>query len=1378
MFSDPAARSSPVGGEDYQELSSQITLPLLDKREQPRGIPEGTADSQSPIMSGISPYSSYNSVPFFSADDRTIISSDVGVGQDISAEREIGRVYASGQENVPLAFQNTRLADIPGVAIISDDGLYSFSDSSIKPHPLKPHPQEARTQVTSSFGVSHTSVPSSRSSSVVSDWRGQSQMSVAKETISDSKESTPVPSDVPASSLMEGGDSEQNERETIDYTDSRKHEHGGDSVEAADDRSDGSSSPTYQLSSAETPEHHSNSVPEPYHDFSLPLHSLSRIDSDIETSSVVSIQQLTETLLSDIPGSNHHGCVNPASTRTLSDEQNSQSGQPHTSIPLKLIPDALPSHLQPSPCPPATPPPIEPHFLFETAPPADYPASPVNPLKSPLHLQSSPYKPTTTLIYDDDSSQKPPIDHTTDDEKSLNKQLTYALQEKANLEGQLESVLEECKTALSGRAELQSKVARVEAEKAAMADMLEREKYQPLDTSLQENSYDFEELKGALKEAKQAVETEKNRVSDLKKDVSKEKVTLTQLQGELNDATKELAEKDAVISELQTCVKHHQIEQEKKDVELEEMRCKLSALEASYGTLEETKSWLHDQLQDSLKEKQTVQEEFREAKTTAMAQSIKTDQLTKENTSFQQQIAELQQGILHDKARLVSELEAIEADVLSREDSYSRLVTEKAQLEHVAKRKEEALEQMSSDLARSQVENEESQKKIEDLETQNIATCHKMDELIREKNHLADKLQSREKEMAAKDCELKQLEQLKNSLQEKCRQSDAALIGKEGTIQGLNDAKEILRHELAMVKQDRDSLDSVLNEAKKEMTKLETELMDAEHKLQDKFSQLQSAGQDRETLQSENQELTTVLAEKERELDEKTQQLQTLEDQSSDLIGQFKSLEGQFQNITSKRDNTDDEMAEKNRVITHLSAEKDKMENELISLRDHNQTLNRDLSKLEEERARLQGQVEVSTSTASEELLKIVQDKSQLQAEVNSLKMSHQQELAKTEAKLRKMENEMKSAKREASRAVRELQMLATEKKHELNKLEDALSKAHADTKEAKSRMELALREKDSIESMLNVPTQSEPEEVDRLRARCQQLTEENESLTEKIKMESSQKEELERAGIMVATKLKQNAKQEQRNLQNQIREMSLEVEKLKGRLTGMSSAKTAIREHVAKMEAELAKKESALVQLSAQVQKVLSEKELEDESLNAQITSLEKQLEESTKIAETASLTATAERRRGMEFGHELSVRDLEVAELTKTVERVRGHDLVSLKEQVSFLEEERRQAQKEVGELKSQLMAAKSAGDCASRELTDKEAQCSILRQEIEIARGKCQQAVEENQLLKERLDQLTTEMSQQRRPFETSLSTIEGDDTDGGDVSLSGIHEINVD
>ena len=1190
-----------------------------------------------------------------------------------------------------------------------------------------------------------------------------------------------------------------------------------------------------------------------------PSYRVSRLDSDIETNSVVSVQELTE-MLHSMPPQSH--ADQPALTNTtgkipfslpLVHSHTTQEGSAQTTptrvslashhtpqqtptvvkpwtpisskhtpppLPCLQVASKLPQHLQLSPkLPPKGASPLPTVHTRESSShsevsegssllirPDEDPTKLLGETKRSMSLEER--RLSDELVKRASAIKEQRSDEMMDEGaqkqlQSLEEELAKALQEKANLEGQLDSVTEECKVMMKDRADLQSKLARSETELAEISEALERERRKPSSSEARPTkavpvhahihvpppTEDLTKLKDDLVKIQSDLEREKETVAGLKSEIAKEKQNSRKLQSNLEWTKQSLEEQQSSVTELQEKVKDLQSMVDQKSSDLEEAGAKLSSLEASYGALQGTKDWLHGQLENVLEEKKKLQEEWRESKANAMAQSMKAEQLLKENTAFQQRVADLQQGILQDKAKLVNELEAIEADVLSREDSYGHLVTEKAQLEDMVKMKGDVLEKLNSDLARAQVEKEELEAKMEDSEMQYDVLTHKIEDLERQNEALAKKLKLAGQELDTKSSDAREIEKARVALQERVKQLDAALISKDGTCQGLTDANEILKYELEAVKQDRDKLEEEFDKTKEVVAMLEADLKLANDSNRGKDTEFKSLTQMREASSAESQALKERLAEKERELEEKTNELEALEAQSGELLGQFKMLQDQFQSIAADTGSVQDSVTEKDRVIAHLASEKDKAEEELAGLKEEAEQLKNKVTQLEHKNAHLEGEVEASSSSHFEEFQKAVQDKAQLQAELNSLKLGQQHESIRAQAKANRLESDLKAVKKEMERGQREHQKALRGREEEIRMLEEEKLKLEAAVNDWKNRLEHAQREKERLQS--SVETQKPVSStLGTLTARCEQFAQQNQALSEKLQQESSQRAEIERASGMVAAKLKQNARDEEKKLQRQIRDLSLEVERLRGRLSGMNTTQLAMRDHAASLEAALAKRESSLVKLSAQAQKVLEEKETEDQAFAAQIGSLEKQIEDSAKEGEAWKAKANSEKKKAGSLGQQLSQKEMELMDLKSLLEQSKqsGRSVPYLEEKIAELAIEKDDLLSQTSSLKTQLTVARTAVDIARKDLADRSSQVDILKRELDMAKSQRVQAESEARQLQEQLKGAENRYSDEvgrlkealRRERESSVMEERDTDTKSGlfDSSLSMIVTEDVD
>ena len=1032
----------------------------------------------------------------------------------------------------------------------------------------------------------------------------------------------------------------------------------------------------------------------------FPPHRLSirHDDSDIETSSVVSVQHLTEAYLND-----------PFDSA----EENLTAGSSSHMIPVTLpieVTSARKSH---------TPTPVENKSLGLPRSLSDHRSTTPEPSKLPSHIQASD-KPKNKWHRNSSSSDKhspptprlsslvPSTRRTPSEDGSyqllpesesgpLRDKLTKALQAKANLEGQLQSVVNECKNTLKDRANLQSKLSQAEAQLDDLTEALEKERQKiirPNSNNLSQlSSNNGQELKQLRDELEDKIDGEKMAGAALGRELAEEKEHSQKLDRQLTESRAALKEQKEATALSQKKLKDARSELEKKKSELSGEQSKSSSLEASYGALEEAKGWLHQQLQDSMETKGKLQRELSEAKANAIAQSIKVEQLLEENSLFQNQIGQLQRAVLHDKARMVSELEAIEADVISREDSFENVLAETHELKKAVKFQEDMVDKLKSELADALTAKEESEEKAEDVEMKNEVLTHTAKEL-------KDRLQATQQTLCDKESKMEELE---SGLQESLRDAEAALVGKGAALQGLKDAREIMKQELDMTNDGQKFLETELDETKHQLAMLEGKLKSA---LKEKDSISRTSEQARRAMAADNENLTSQLMEKDRLLEEKVEELQTLESQSGEIIDHFKNLQDQFQSIATKSGDVQDSVEEKDRVISHLATEKDSMEDELCSLREAKKELDEQLAQLKQEKAHLEGKLDTSPSKSLEEFQKLVRDKSQLQAEVNSLKIAHQGELIKAQAKANHLETELRTLKRIEDQTKREMEEAMQEHDSAVSKLEDENYRLKSELRNASVMLESPL--KANATPQLRSSLRQAERERDKLKSQTENLTRQNQQLGEQLEQEMAQKNEIERAGTVVVKKLKQNGQENELKLRDEIQELKLNIEKLTGRLSGMELTQGAMRDHTGGLEVALAKREACLLKLSAQAQRVLEEKELEDEAIAEKMELLEKQLQHSKRAQQTSKEAEKEERKKLAELSSELLSKDRRLKDLEEQLSEIAG-EMDSLKEAMADLTTEKEQVS---FELNKRLQTT----EAQSTLLRTKEAQLNILTQELQ--------------------------------------------------------------
>ena len=626
-----------------------------------------------------------------------------------------------------------------------------------------------------------------------------------------------------------------------------------------------------------------------------------------------------------------------------------------------------------------------------------------------------------------------PISHNTqhkpisEDLNDLKQQIQHLVKLKANLEGQLESVVNECQTTLQDRAQLQLKLSKAETELKMVQEKTAKESLgKKTSVVIQEEGSD---LTTEVNRLEAALRKKRQEMAVMNKEIRQHRDRLQQMNDESISTKQVLQSKELSLLELESSIASLKKDVEEKTDQIQELGGCVANVEAALESTESANSWLHDQLQDAIQSKLKLQEELKKSRVTSIGQSVSMEQLDKENALLKQQIGELRNSILKDKAHLVSELEVIEADVLSKESSYFELQADKEHLEQLIQLKTQQLEHLGSQVAEFEAGVADLENKLVDAEHSCRMLTSQVNKLEDENKKLNSSLQHGKQLLVSKEKELEDVKNSKFNLHQQLQRAEATLVSKEGTLQGLKDSREIMRQELEGVKEARENAEVELANTHGKLAKLETELESTETMIQNEAAELNHVKnmlQQRELLIDA---LKSQLLDKQEELDEKHSILVNIEDQSSDLRDQFQSLQSKFRSIT---DESGVGLAEKDHMINHLVDEKERMDCEIQKQRAENKELTGTVNQLKEKNAHLQGELDSSLASVPtlEDLKGVYQEKNFLESQLASERMSHQHELIKRQAKIARLETEVKDATRD--RKKREEELLALQKELEM----------------------------------------------------------------------------------------------------------------------------------------------------------------------------------------------------------------------------------------------------------------------------------------------------------------------------------------------------------
>lgn len=211
---------------------------------------------------------------------------------------------------------------------------------------------------------------------------------------------------------------------------------------------------------------------------------------------------------------------------------------------------------------------------------------------------------------------------------------------------------------------------------------------------------------------------------------------------------------------------------------------------------------------------------------------------------------------------------------------------------------------------------------------------------------------------------------------------------------------------------------------------------------------------------------------------------------------------------------------------------------------------------------------------------------------------------------------------------------------------------------------------------------------------------------------------------------LRQKAEDEKRSLTSKVQQLTIEIERHRGRLAGMGHTQVTMKRHAEALEEALADRESAFTKLS---QRVIDEKEVEDSHLFSRISLLENELETRRLDVESLSSQLSGKDAELELLAEELSHRGDRINALQQAVEGLettRGEASDRLVE----LARENDQLRVECSSLKSKLASQVSVVESYHLGIKEKGQQVDVLTKELHTFKLAAEEVQAEVEKLKE--------------------------------------------
>jgi epidermal growth factor receptor substrate 15 len=464
------------------------------------------------------------------------------------------------------------------------------------------------------------------------------------------------------------------------------------------------------------------------------------------------------------------------------------------------------------------------------------------------------------------------------------------------------------------QSELTNKVRHVEHLQNEMQKFEEMSNQEKGDMAAQQSKLmqELEEKQNVLQETQRALDEAKQTAEQEKIEKQKQQDEMKRVEAELAEAEQHAERK---LQEMIEAEELRLAEQQKLHEELKEKQQKLLETEQ---ILSDAKQQTKAEKAEKLRQQELfnkLQTELQEIEQHSAAQQAKIEQSGKQWEQHQAQLkqeVEAKRQQLQDSQTKLDEIQQqAEAEKLARiekEQKLEQLAVELSDVESRASKQREMLEGSEEQWTAHHKQIEEQKKQLQqalvDAQTQNKSLQEKLQGNLTElqqaesqvsetqsaENKLQDELNNAKAQQEELEAHIKQQEQQELALKKQVEEQQATLLGREQSIQAMEDKQEQLLAQLEAVQQEYSQSKQSLSEQQNNQSGLAEQLASLENELQSSKAQLDDKEQALQQAQRQLQSNEEILAEQEdalvaahkEELHQAQEQMKTKQQESAE----------------------------------------------------------------------------------------------------------------------------------------------------------------------------------------------------------------------------------------------------------------------------------------------------------------------------------------------------------------------------------------------------------------------------------------------------------------------------------------------------------------
>ena len=496
--------------------------------------------------------------------------------------------------------------------------------------------------------------------------------------------------------------------------------------------------------------------------------------------------------------------------------------------------------------------------------------------------------------------------------------------QRASLEGKLESLQEEFASVLEDRKSLQIRLQAVEAR--LREEVLKARETKPTAVSLVDELRRSKcELESQLVKLQSAYEEKHGNLNEALEQLKTSSITIQNLKHKLSMAEGEICRREETVSVLQAEMDSLKKLLEEAKEQNEEFKKENMALNADIARLVDAKEWLQKQLGFAQDARTKLQLEASDFESTLATKNHTIEQLKCEGARSSQQLTELQQSSLVEKAQILKHMEQVEESITQQNLAFKEMEIDKQSVEKTLGARVESLASENNRLLKLMSSAVEVQKDLDAAKQDVVLKEALLETIVKEKEEIKEQLKLARESTEEYKRNLTELESKFDATKRELKVAQDDIGEKECYIEKLQEEKRALKENLDVANKERLACDNAIH-----TLRLDLEKVDRRFKMM------------------------------KRELAAKNSQLEETTRQKDVFVGELRALREGLENQVALGCAVKEELAQKEKLVEEFQEVKDSLEKEIASLTQQLEYSRSEIARVVKERNEIQEQLQTT----------------------------------------------------------------------------------------------------------------------------------------------------------------------------------------------------------------------------------------------------------------------------------------------------------------------------------------------------------------------------------------------------------------------------------